>query len=96
MFKGFAPGFLLRVQSPWWLQTAVESDRALASASTLYRFEHRAEREEAVRLHDVLEEQLVASYKRPPRRVIVKAEHTARGSNPRYVVTNLADRPQHL
>ena len=30
------------------------------------------------------------------RRVIVKAEHTAGGSNPRYVVTNLAGSPQHL
>ena len=30
------------------------------------------------------------------RRVIVKAEHTARGSNPRYIVTNLAGSPQHL
>ena len=27
------------------------------------------------------------------RRVIVKAEHTARGSNPRYIVTNLAGSP---
>jgi hypothetical protein len=31
-----------------------------------------------------------------PRRVIVKAEHTALGSNPRYVVTNLTGDPQAL
>ena len=31
-----------------------------------------------------------------PRRVIVKAEHTAHGSNPRYVVANLTGSPQRL
>ncbi|MFW5754216.1 MAG: transposase, partial [Marinilabiliaceae bacterium] len=30
------------------------------------------------------------------RRVIVKAEHTFKGSNPRYVVTNLSGDPQYL
>ena len=30
------------------------------------------------------------------RRVLVKAEHTEQGSNPRYVVTNLTDDPQNL
>jgi hypothetical protein len=31
-----------------------------------------------------------------PRRVIVKAEHTSKGANPRYVVTNVAGAPQAL
>ena len=31
-----------------------------------------------------------------PRRVIVKAEHSARGANPRYIVTNLKGVPQYL
>ena len=31
-----------------------------------------------------------------PRRVIVKAEHTARGANPRFVVTNVPGDPQQL
>jgi hypothetical protein len=31
-----------------------------------------------------------------PRRVIVKAEHTARGPNPRFVVTNIPGDPQEL
>lgn len=31
-----------------------------------------------------------------PRRVIVKAEHGPKGSNPRYVVTSLADKPHDL
>ena len=49
------------------LQTAVEKDRVLASASTLCRFEKRAGREQAVRMHEVLVEQFIASYPRPPR-----------------------------
>src|SRR5262249_15504214 len=31
-----------------------------------------------------------------PRRVLVKAEHTAQGDNPRFVVTNLPGAPQDL
>ena len=31
-----------------------------------------------------------------PRGVIVKAEHSHRGSNPRYVLTNLAGKAQRL
>ena len=31
-----------------------------------------------------------------PRRVLVKAEHSARGANPRYVLTHLKGIPQHL
>jgi hypothetical protein len=30
------------------------------------------------------------------RRIIVKAEHTAQGSNPRYLVTNLRTEPKYL
>jgi hypothetical protein len=30
------------------------------------------------------------------RRIIVKAEHTAQGSNPRYLVTNLKAQPKYL
>ena len=58
------------------LQTAVEKDRPLASASTLCRFEQRAGRDEAVRLHEVLVEQFIASYKRPPRRLILDFDAT--------------------
>ena len=58
------------------LQTAVEKDRALASASTLCRFEHHAGRAEAVRLHEVLVEQFIASYERPPRRLILDFDAT--------------------
>ena len=58
------------------LQTAVEKDRALASASTLCRFEQRAGRSEAVRMHEVLLERFMASYKRPPRRLVLDFDAT--------------------
>ena len=58
------------------LQTAVEKDRALASASTLCRFEQRAGREEAVRLHEVLVGRFIASRKRPPRRLVLDFDAT--------------------
>lgn len=58
------------------LQTAVESDEVLASASTLCRFEQRAGRAEAVRLHEVLVEQFIASYPRPPKRLILDFDAT--------------------
>ena len=58
------------------LQTAVEKDRVLASASTLCRFEQRAGRHEAVRLHEVLVEQFIASYRRVPRRLILDFDAT--------------------
>ena len=40
-------------------------------------------------------EYAAGSWKRP-RRVIVKAEHTYKGSNPRYVVTSLTGSPRYL
>ena len=58
------------------LQTAVEKDRALASASTLCRFEQRAGRSEAVRMHEVLLERFMASHKRPPRRLVLDFDAT--------------------
>ena len=58
------------------LQTAVDKDRALASASTLCRFENRAGRQEAVRLHEILVEQFIASLKRPPRRLVLDFDAT--------------------
>ena len=58
------------------LQTAVDRDRVLASASTLCRFEHRAGRAEAVRLHEVLVEQFIASYPRPPKRLVLDFDAT--------------------
>jgi len=55
------------------LQTAAGKDRVLASASTLCRFERRAE---AVRLHEVLVERFIASHERPPRRLALDFDAT--------------------
>ena len=53
------------------LQTAVGQDAALASASTLCRWENRADRATAWRLHEVLIEQFIASFRRAPKRLIL-------------------------
>ncbi|MFQ5641583.1 MAG: IS1380 family transposase [bacterium] len=58
------------------LQTAVERDRSLASASTLCRFENRADRESAWRLHAVLLDQFVDSFKRPPKKLVLDFDAT--------------------
>ncbi len=54
----------------------MDRDRVLASASTLCRFEHCAGRAEAVRLHEVLVEQFIASYQRPPKRLVLDFDAT--------------------
>ncbi len=58
------------------LQTAVERDQWLASASTLCRFENRADRETAWRLHEVLLDQFIGSFKRTPRKLILDFDAT--------------------
>jgi hypothetical protein len=40
--------------------------------------------------------QYAAKSWRQPRRIIAKIEHTEKGGNPRYVVTNMTDKPQFL
>ena len=58
------------------LQTAVERDQWLASASTLCRFENRADRETAWRLHEVLLDQFIASFKRALKKLILDFDAT--------------------
>ena len=58
------------------LQTAVERDRTLASIATLCRFENRADRDTAIRLHKVLFDQFVDSFKRPPKKLILDFDAT--------------------
>ena len=58
------------------LQTAVKRDTALASASTLCRWENRADRATAWRLHEVLIDQFIASFRRPPKRLILDFDAT--------------------
>lgn len=58
------------------LQTAAEQLDTLASPSTLCRFEQRADRDTALRLHDVLFEQFIASHSRAPKRLILDFDAT--------------------
>lgn len=58
------------------LQTAVDRDDCLASAPTLCRFENSANRETAWRLHEVLLEQFVASFKTAPTELILDFDAT--------------------
>ena len=58
------------------LQTAVDADEPLAGASTLCRLENRMGRAEAFRLHEALLEQFIASFARPPRRLVLDFDAT--------------------
>ena len=58
------------------LQTAVERDRPLASASTLCRFENRADAAAAWRVHEMLLERFIASFKSPPKQLILDFDAT--------------------
>jgi hypothetical protein len=58
------------------LQTAVDRSEVLASASTLCRFENRSDRAQAWRLHEVLVEQFIASFKRTPRKLVLDFDAT--------------------
>lgn len=58
------------------LQTAVETDGVLASSSTLCRLEQRADRRVAWRIHQVLFEQLIRSFSKPPEELILDVDAT--------------------
>jgi hypothetical protein len=58
------------------LQTAVDRDTELASSPTLCRWENRADREAAWRMHEVLLDQFIASFNHPPRRLILDFDAT--------------------
>jgi hypothetical protein len=58
------------------IQTAIERDCLLASASTLCRFESCADGDTAWRLHKVLVEQFIGSFKRPPKKLILDFDAT--------------------
>jgi len=58
------------------LQTAVNRDTVLASSSTLCRLENRADREAAVRIHQVMVDQFIASFRRAPKRLILDFDAT--------------------
>lgn len=58
------------------MQTAVERESVLASSATLCRWENRADRQTVWRIHEVLVEQFIRSFKRRPRRLILDFDAT--------------------
>jgi hypothetical protein len=58
------------------LQTGVERETELVSASTLCRLENRADREAAWTLHQVMVDQFIKSFKRPPSRLVLDFDVT--------------------
>lgn len=58
------------------IQTAVDRDRLLASSSTLCRWENRADRATAWRMHEVLVDQFIASFKHAPKKLILDFDAT--------------------
>jgi hypothetical protein len=58
------------------MQTAVGVDREVASAPTLCRLENWADRATAVRLHRVLVEQFIASFKTAPQELVLDFDAT--------------------
>ena len=58
------------------IQTAVGTDAALASQSTLCRWENRADREAAWALHRVLVEQFIASFAHRPKKLVLDFDAT--------------------
>jgi hypothetical protein len=58
------------------IQTAVERDQVLASAPTLCRFENHSDRETAWRVHEVLVDQFIGSFKHAPKKLILDFDAT--------------------
>ncbi|MFC4876672.1 IS1380 family transposase [Microbulbifer halophilus] len=58
------------------LRAAAEVPTSLASPATLCRLEQRAGRIEAMAMHEVLVEQFIASYDKPPKRLILDIDAT--------------------
>ncbi len=58
------------------IQTAVNRDEELASASTLCRFENRADRQTAWQIQKILVDQFMASFKEPPSELILDFDAT--------------------
>jgi hypothetical protein len=58
------------------IQTAVDRGTVLASSATLCRWENRADREAAWKLHEVLVDQFIASFKRAPKKLVLDFDAT--------------------
>lgn len=57
-------------------QTSVSCDSALSSSPTLCRLEQRADRETAIKLHEVLIEQFIASFTKAPKCLVLDFDAT--------------------
>lgn len=73
------------------IQTALGRTEELASSPTLCRWENRADRETAVRMHEVIVEQFIASFNQAPKKLILDFDATddvvrgcTRGGYPEY------------
>ena len=58
------------------IQTALGRTEELASSSTLCRWENRVDRETAGRMHEVIVEQFIASFKKAPKKLILDFDAT--------------------
>jgi len=58
------------------IQTALGRSEELASSPTLCRWENRADRETAVRMHEVIVDQFIASFKKAPKKLILDFDAT--------------------
>jgi hypothetical protein len=58
------------------IQTALGRSEELASSSTLCRWENRADRETAGRMHEVIVEQFIGSFKKAPKKLILDFDAT--------------------
>lgn len=58
------------------IQTAVNRESVLGSQSTLCRLENRTDRKTAVRIHEVIVDQFMASFKSPPKELILDFDAT--------------------
>ncbi|HXV99483.1 MAG TPA: IS1380 family transposase, partial [Anaerolineae bacterium] len=58
------------------IQSAVEREEVLASSSTLCRWENRANRQTAWHVHQVMIERFMASFKQPPKELILDFDAT--------------------
>jgi hypothetical protein len=58
------------------IQSAVERAEVLASSSTLCRWENRANRQTAWHVHQVMVERFMASFKQPPKELILDFDAT--------------------
>jgi hypothetical protein len=65
-----------RLRTDVALQTAVEQDRDLASASTLCRWENGADRQAAWIVHEMLLEQFIASHREAPSELVLDLDAT--------------------